>query len=62
MLGRARWAVVFDGDVNFGLGRMWSAFVEDRVDFSPEVFRDLDIALDWLLGSDAAKVRKRKSS
>ena len=60
--GRARWAVVLSNDVTFGLVRMWNVFVEDHVDFVAEVFRDLDAALDWLLGRDAKNARKKASN
>lgn len=49
LLGFARFAVVVDRDLEFGLARMWGVFVEDRWDVQGGIFRQREEAMAWLL-------------
>jgi hypothetical protein len=47
-LGSLRMAILVAGDLEFGLGRMWEVFVEDKWDGASEVFRSREDAMRWL--------------
>lgn len=44
----AKMAIVVSSDVNYGMGRMMEIFCEQR-NIDVKVFRDFDIAKNWLL-------------
>jgi hypothetical protein len=47
-LGPARMAIFVDRDLEYGMNRMWSTFVEDKWDVVADVFRSRDEAIAWL--------------
>ena len=49
-LGKAKCAHVLARDLEFGLGRMWEAFVENEWDVSERLFKSRDDAIAWLVG------------
>ena len=48
-LGKAKCALVLTSDLEFGLGRMWEAFVENEWDVSERLFKSRDDAIAWLV-------------
>ena len=51
ILGNGKWAILVTNDLEFGMARMWNAYVEERVDLEIRVFRDESEARSWLAGS-----------
>ena len=47
-LGTSRMAILVPGDLEYGLGRMWQAYIEDKWNGASEVFRSRKNAVDWL--------------
>lgn len=47
-LGSSRMAIVAPNDLEFGLGRMWQVFVENRWDGKSMLFRSREEAVRWL--------------
>ncbi|MFH1843313.1 MAG: hypothetical protein ABIF77_08890 [bacterium] len=47
--GRSRAALVVAQEVDFGLSRMYSALLDTRTKSQVRVFRDPELALDWLM-------------
>lgn len=52
--GLSRLAVVAVRDVEFGLARMWGAFMEGRWSVTAQAFRSVDEGKRWLLRPDLA--------
>ena len=48
-LASSRMAIVVPGDLQYGLGRMWQVYIEDKWDGASEVFRSREDALGWLI-------------
>ncbi len=48
-LGMSRMAILVPGDLEYGMGRMWQVFVDNKWKGVSEVFRERGDALDWLL-------------
>ncbi|MCP4573515.1 MAG: hypothetical protein GY838_14250 [bacterium] len=50
-LGSSRMAILVVRDLEFGLGRMWLAFVEDKWSGTSDIFRSREDAVCWLTQS-----------
>jgi hypothetical protein len=48
-LGSSRMAILTPGSLEFGLGRMWQTFVEDKWDGTSDLFRSKKDAERWLM-------------
>jgi len=48
-LGYSRMAILTPGSLEFGLGRMWQTFVEDKWDGTSDLFRSKKDAERWLM-------------
>lgn len=49
-LGSSRMAILAPGDLEYGLGRMWQVFVENKWDGEARIFRSREDAVRWLNG------------
>jgi len=47
-LGTGQWALVMKDKVDFGLAKMWEAYIEEKVDFGSQIFTSLLEAQEWL--------------
>ena len=47
-LGPVRTAILVAGDFEYGMNRMWDAFIEGKWDVESALFRSRDEALAWL--------------
>lgn len=47
--GSSKLAVLVNRDLEYGMTRMWSVFVEDKWDVEIEVFRTESEAITWLM-------------
>jgi hypothetical protein len=47
-LGSSRMAILAPGDLQFALGRMWQAYLENKWDGTTDIFRSRQNALRWL--------------
>lgn len=48
-LGAARTAILVENDLEYGMVRMWSVFVEGEWDVELAIFRTRNEAIEWLL-------------
>lgn len=51
ILGNGKWAILVTNDLEYGMTRMWFAFVEESVDLEIRIFRDESEARSWLADS-----------
>jgi len=49
-IGKSKCAHILARDLEYGMARMWEAFVKDRWDASVSLFRSRDDAIAWLAG------------
>ncbi|MFO7986956.1 MAG: hypothetical protein R6U38_13935 [Desulfatiglandaceae bacterium] len=47
-VGPSKCALLLPRDLEYGMGRIWEAFVEDKWDASEELFRSREEAIEWL--------------
>ena len=47
-LGRGKWAILVNRDLEFGMARMWNALVQDKVDLVINIFKDESKARNWI--------------
>ena len=48
-LGKSKMAIFVPDDLQYGLGRMWQVFVENKWDGASEIFRSKADAIRWLM-------------
>ena len=57
LIGPVKLAIVLNGDVNFGMGRMWQAYASYHMPCETGIFRNLREADTWLQISELTRLQ-----